>query len=442
MRLMRVVPLMALVALPSMLLGMQRARDENGSAAEIRRLEHEWVQAARNADTAAFGRLMAPNGLEIISNGTVHDRADCLSGFGSGRVRTTAADLSDVRVHVNGDMAVVTGLATGRDSFPENGQARDFQLRYMRVWERRGRHWEVTAIQWTAAQSRYSGGLTGGIPLADSGAAKQALEHLDWQRFQAVQRVDIRALDTLLADDWLASGAAPQPVTKAQYLAELAAGTRRFGDIRHDDVHVRIYGDAAVITGRSTGQYRIDGRELNTSGRFTHIYARRNGRWVMVGMHNSVIATPIAIASRPVDPAPVLATRGLESLREVDVRDAVLAVEHERRAALRKPDPDALAQILADDFVEVGPEKVRTKPMNIGDGRTGRLRWMHLAVSDEAVTIFDSTAAAVTGVLNGDGTYDGRPFKRHTRFLRMYTKRDGRWQNVAAANVPIRRNGL
>ena len=404
--------------------GSLGAQASDSRSSEITRLEHQWEDASRHNDTATFNRLMAPDYMSIRTDGVLGSREGRLRSLGSGAVRTAALELSEMRVRVNANTAVVTGLATRKDT--TDGRLREFQYHYTRVWERQGGHWRVVVFQSTTVAPGQLGGLrtatadasaTGAVATPTDSLAR-TLEQLDWQRFKAVQRADVRGLDTLLADDWLASGAAAHAVTKQEYLADVASGARWYGDIHHDDVHVRLYDNTAIITGRSVGPHRLDGRIVTDSGRFTHVYMRRGARWQMVGMHNSVIAAPAAAA---------------------DMQAEVLAVDHRRQEALRRADSDALAQILGDEFTETGANGVRTKAMNVDDLHSGRVRWDHLAVSNEVVTVFNSTTAALTGVLDGDGTASGQPFTRHMRYLRIYVKRNGTWQNVAAANTPIAR---
>jgi hypothetical protein len=111
-------------------------------------------------------------------------------------------------------------------------------------------------------------------------------------------------------------------------------------------------------------------------------------------------------------------------------------LETARRAAHLHNDAVQLDSILADDFVDVGANGVhRTKQQNVEETRTGAIQWTRLAVSNEQIRVFDSTAAVVTGEQDAAGTYQGQPFARKTRYLRMYLKRDGRWQNVAAQSA-------
>ncbi len=123
----------------------------------------------------------------------------------------------------------------------------------------------------------------------------------------------------------------------------------------------------------------------------------------------------------------------LDSLAQV-----VLRLEAQRRASHLGGDATQLAAILADDFIDIGANGVhRTKQQNVEDTRARVIQWTTLVVSNEQVQVFDSTAAVVTGEQQGAGTYRGRPFARRTRYIRVYLKRNGRWQNVAAQSALI-----
>jgi hypothetical protein len=111
----------------------------------------------------------------------------------------------------------------------------------------------------------------------------------------------------------------------------------------------------------------------------------------------------------------------------------ILSLEEQRRAAHRSGNAEQLASILADDFVDIGASGVRpTKQQNVEDTRAHVIQWTRLVATNERVQVLDSTAAVVTGEPEGAGVYNGRPFSRKTRYLRVYLKRGGHWQNVAA----------
>jgi uncharacterized protein DUF4440 len=116
----------------------------------------------------------------------------------------------------------------------------------------------------------------------------------------------------------------------------------------------------------------------------------------------------------------------------------ILSLEAQRRAAHLSGNAEQLASILADGFVDIGANGVRrTKQQNVEDTRAHVLQWTSLVARNERVQVFDSTAAVVTGEQDGAGTYRGQPFARRTRYLRVYLKRCGRWQNVAAQSARI-----
>ena len=61
----------------------------------------------------------------------------------------------------------------------------------------------------------------------------------------------------------------------------------------HDDVRVRVYGDAAVATGRIRSEGTFRGQPRGGRTRFTRVFVRRGGRWQLVANQ----LTPIVSAS-------------------------------------------------------------------------------------------------------------------------------------------------
>jgi ketosteroid isomerase-like protein len=59
-----------------------------------------------------------------------------------------------------------------------------------------------------------------------------------------------------------------------------------------DDMQVRVYGDTAVVVGRTTTRQLVRGEERTGRSRFTDVFVRRDGRWQLVAGHSSRIKTP------------------------------------------------------------------------------------------------------------------------------------------------------
>lgn len=56
------------------------------------------------------------------------------------------------------------------------------------------------------------------------------------------------------------------------------------------DVQVRVYGDAAVVTGRVLQKFKLGGVGYTRDVRYTDIYVRRKSRWILVSGHASAVA--------------------------------------------------------------------------------------------------------------------------------------------------------
>jgi ketosteroid isomerase-like protein len=99
-------------------------------------------------------------------------------------------------------------------------------------------------------------------------------------------RADVAALDRLLADGWTVTHGDGTINTKAEYLADLKSGDRKFfADVKQDDFSVRIYGDTAVAAGLSDSKVEYKGKPSGGALRFTRVYVKRDGRWVMIVSH-------------------------------------------------------------------------------------------------------------------------------------------------------------
>jgi hypothetical protein len=99
-------------------------------------------------------------------------------------------------------------------------------------------------------------------------------------------RADVTALDTLLDAGWTVTHGDGTINTKAEYLADLKSGARKFfADVKQDDFAVRVYGDTAVAAGISDSKVEYNGKPSGGALRFTRVYVRRDGRWVMITSH-------------------------------------------------------------------------------------------------------------------------------------------------------------
>src|SRR5437588_4752718 len=83
-------------------------------------------------------------------------------------------------------------------------------------------------------------------------SVEQAIRQLDNERIQAQVHADAAALERIYADDFIGVGPSGTVRTKPQVISDFTSGDLKFQSITTDDVRVRVYGNAAVETGRST----------------------------------------------------------------------------------------------------------------------------------------------------------------------------------------------
>ena len=109
----------------------------------------------------------------------------------------------------------------------------------------------------------------------------EALTALNRDYIHSVQHGDVRRFDEILAEDFLCSNPDGSLVDRAGFLVQ-AARPVTILNLEARDVKIRIMGDVAIIHARTT--YTMsDGRAA--SGRYTDVWARRNGRWLAVSAH-------------------------------------------------------------------------------------------------------------------------------------------------------------
>jgi ketosteroid isomerase-like protein len=107
------------------------------------------------------------------------------------------------------------------------------------------------------------------------------LERLNADYIRSVQHGDVRRFGEILADDFLCSTPDGELIDRSRFL-ELTARPVAIRNLDAHDVRVRIMGDVAIVHG-ATRYETSDGR--TATGRYTDVWAKRDGRWVAVAAH-------------------------------------------------------------------------------------------------------------------------------------------------------------
>ena len=103
---------------------------------------------------------------------------------------------------------------------------------------------------------------------------------------------DRATIERIIAPDWKSTGPDGRMADRAGVLADVfETRVHRIHRVEIDDVNARVFGDAAVVTGRTHGVGEVDGSTYDVVIRFTDTFVRREGRWQAVASHASLLAS-------------------------------------------------------------------------------------------------------------------------------------------------------
>jgi ketosteroid isomerase-like protein len=118
-------------------------------------------------------------------------------------------------------------------------------------------------------------------------AVVRQLEAIEDQLASTWKNHDCAGWGALLADDWSVTHIDAQVITKAQALEMCRTGPPVTSTV--DQLVVRAYGDTAIVTGRNKAT--VSGTAPQTvTLRFTDVFVRRDGRWIIVASHATRLA--------------------------------------------------------------------------------------------------------------------------------------------------------
>jgi ketosteroid isomerase-like protein len=107
------------------------------------------------------------------------------------------------------------------------------------------------------------------------------LLELNRDYLRSVETSDVQRFSEILADDFLCSLPDGSLIDRARFL-ERTGKPADISNLEGHDVNVRLMGDFAIIHARTTYTAR-DGRA--GAGRYTDVWAKRDGAWVAVSAH-------------------------------------------------------------------------------------------------------------------------------------------------------------
>lgn len=114
-------------------------------------LEQKRAKAMVAADVETLSALLADDLTWTHASARVDSKPTFLDALKAGRVKYLDIKLSDERIRLHGEMAIITGLTTMRAIV--GGEEKSIKNRYMNIWTRRDGSWQMIAWQSTAVPS-------------------------------------------------------------------------------------------------------------------------------------------------------------------------------------------------------------------------------------------------------------------------------------------------
>ena len=140
-----------------------------------------------------------------------------------------------------------------------------------------------------------------------------------------------------------------------------------------------------------------------------------------------LIEAPHLSAQKPATTPPATA--------EAEVRQAIRQYDE----ALKRADAAAVERFWADEYTFVNPRGERlTRADRIKNLRTGQTALASIAhdPQEEQIRIYGDIAV-YAALMTVTGQYSGQAQKGQDRVLSIWTRRDGRWQQIATQMTPV-----
>lgn len=122
--------------------------------------------------------------------------------------------------------------------------------------------------------------------------AEAEIKRLELERNEAILEGDAAALNRMTSDDYTFINQRGELRTKAEIVAGFKAGSFRYSAREVSDLTIRVYGNAAVVTGRARQKGTENSNDYSGENRFTRVYIKQGDKWVTVALQVTLVEKP------------------------------------------------------------------------------------------------------------------------------------------------------
>lgn len=120
---------------------------EKSDATAVRALELKWTESYKQHNIDILSSLLAEDFVITIEDGSVYSKAGYISHSADSGTHVQVAELSDLKVRVHGDTAIVTGAY--HEKGESGGKPYEYHDRLTDTWMKLGGKWQVVASHYS-----------------------------------------------------------------------------------------------------------------------------------------------------------------------------------------------------------------------------------------------------------------------------------------------------
>ena len=116
-------------------------------AAKILALEQQWTDAYRQRNIKLLTSMLAEDFVITVEDGSVYGKVGYMSHTADTGTQVELAEESDLRVHMHGNVAVVTGAY--HEMGTSKGKRYEYRDRLTDIWIKNNGQWQLIASQYS-----------------------------------------------------------------------------------------------------------------------------------------------------------------------------------------------------------------------------------------------------------------------------------------------------
>jgi ketosteroid isomerase-like protein len=137
----------ALIAAPLATSAWSLPAQEKSDASNIRALEIRWTDSCKEHRIEILASLLTEDFVITIEDGGIFGKAGYGGHTADASVHVQVAELSELKVRIHGDTAIVTGAC--HEKGESNGKRYEYRDRLTDVWMKGGGKWQVAASHYS-----------------------------------------------------------------------------------------------------------------------------------------------------------------------------------------------------------------------------------------------------------------------------------------------------